>query len=181
MLVILRQNENVIWQGKPSIRLFLPAAAVMLLIIAGVWTAIANLLPAEHGLEISRLVWVVVGALMTIVGIKILRSTKGSQVEISNAIASRATDYLVTSERIAIKVGILSRDFAEEDLVRIRTEVDIHQGLWQSILGIGDISLISTTNKAYTLTSVTNPVRLTDEILNAVLARRKELGVIIRD
>jgi len=50
--------------------------------------------------------------------------------------------YLVTEERVACEVGILSRDISEIDILDLR-DISLHQSLLQRILRTGDVGFSS--------------------------------------
>jgi len=83
--------------------------------------------------------------------------------------------YQVTTERVIVKKGLLSRDYEDIELVRVQ-DVDYKQTLGERILNIGDIVVRSSdpSNPVVTLRNVTHPGKVHEVIRRATQAARQK-------
>ena len=90
--------------------------------------------------------------------------------------------YVVTSDRVRVFTGLLSKDAENVELVRVQ-DVDYHQGVSERLLNIGDITLHSAdpSDPKITLHNVRDPERVSGIIRAAWLAARKRYGVRFRE
>lgn len=90
--------------------------------------------------------------------------------------------YTVTTERVRVRTGLLSKENENVELVRIQ-DVDYRQNLGERILGIGDIHLRSSdpSHPQITLRNVRHPERVHDIIRRGMLAARRRYRFSFQD
>lgn len=90
----------------------------------------------------------------------------------------RAVSYRMTNERIFLKHGIFSKRVQETELFRIK-DVSFSQGIIQRLLGVGNITIISSDQSTpdWTISGVNNPEQLKEMIRTAFRNSRKQEGV----
>ena len=89
--------------------------------------------------------------------------------------------YVVTTDRIRLFSGLLSKDVENIELVRLQ-DVDYHQGLSERVMGIGDITLRSedANDPVALLNNVKDPEQVSAIIRKAWVDARKRYGVQFR-
>jgi len=80
--------------------------------------------------------------------------------------------YFITSYRAVCRVGILSRDVSEIDIIDVR-DISIHQTLWQRMLRIGDVELSSAGRPGVEVTFT--GVKYPQEVVEIVRRRKREI------
>jgi thioester reductase-like protein len=92
------------------------------------------------------------------------------------------TRYELTTQRLRIFSGVLSRDLEEIDLVRVR-DTKVTQNLGERALNMGDIVIVSTdpSKPEFTLESVKDPMEVREKIRAAYLAEQKRRGLSFRE
>ena len=111
-------EETVLWQGSPSQWTNFGAYIVCLLLTAGV---IAGYLFTPE-----RQIWILAGlALPLIYGLSRWWRTRGQR-------------YEITSERIRISTGLLSRRTSEIELYRVR-DYTVEEPFWLRLIGRGNL------------------------------------------
>jgi hypothetical protein len=95
---------------------------------------------------------------------------------------SMVESYLITSERIKIVKGLLSRGVENFELVRVQ-DIDVRQGLDERILGIGDIVIRGQdpSNPEIILRNIPKPNEVYELLRRAWLDARKRYGLQFRD
>ncbi len=90
--------------------------------------------------------------------------------------------YVVTTDRIRLFSGLLSKGVENIELVRLQ-DVDYTQGLSERVLGIGDIALRSAdaSEPVTTMNNVKDPEQVSQMIRKAWLDARKRYGVRFRE
>ena len=90
--------------------------------------------------------------------------------------------YVLTSDRIRLFRGLLSRQVENVELVRLQ-DVDYHQGVTERLLNIGDIQLHSAdaSDPVVVLSNVKDPETVHATIRRAWLDARKRYGVVFRE
>ena len=161
------EDEQAVWQGNPSqilnLHVFLLCALVAggLLFAAFFFSATlgAPWMYVVGGLAVIPLAWAFVRFLQT----KFWR-------------------YELTSERLRIRQGILSRRTDEIELYRVKDYV-LNEPLALRMFGLGDIALTTTddANRNVLLRAIRRPEALRDEIRKYVEIRRQVKGVRITE
>ncbi|MHB9031540.1 MAG: PH domain-containing protein, partial [Anaerolineae bacterium] len=87
---------------------------------------------------------------------------------------SLVTRYVVTTERIRVITGLLSRSHEDIELIRIQ-DIDNRQRFGQRLLGIGSISVTSADPSApnTVLKNVRHPDEVHELLRRAMLTQRK--------
>jgi putative membrane protein len=118
------EGEITIWQGNPSWKsmlLFYVKWTLVSLVAVGVWAALT-----AGGQDVGA-TWFTVAT-----GIGLVLTY------IVGWIRRRSTRYLVTDRRIHIRTGIMSRHERTTHVDRVQN-VNLRQGVFQRLLGIGDV------------------------------------------
>lgn len=103
---------------------------------------------------------------------------EGTPHGLLNPIESHAIRWIVTTQRLRIVRGILSRSTEEIELVRVR-DVSSEQGLTQRALGIGSVIVVGTdaTAPRVILHDVEDPENVKEIIRQAVQEQRRRFHV----
>ncbi len=124
--VELNERETLIWRGHPSARSSI-AFYLKWGFLAVLPVSIAGLLRlADRGTGIDYWKWVLISVLLLVL------------VVVVDLLRRAAQDYLVTSERIRIRRGILSRREQSTLIERVQN-INTNQSLLERMLGIGGI------------------------------------------
>lgn len=91
-------------------------------------------------------------------------------------------DYVITTERIKIITGLLSRHIENFELIRMQ-DIDYKQGLTERMLGVGDIVIRGhdPSDPEITLRNVHNPEEIYELLRRAWLEARKRHGLQFRE
>lgn len=91
---------------------------------------------------------------------------------------SIATEYIITSERLRIIRGLLGKDKADIELIRIQ-DIDQHQSVGERLLSVGDIIIRSHDRSSpdIVLNNVRDPESVHSILRRAVVAARKDQGI----
>lgn len=156
--VTLTAGEEVRWDGHPSLRLVVPSIVLGFALIAA-GAALAVVLDLEGVPQWLPLVLVPVGLL--VVGWAYL--------------VNRSTRYVITSEEVYRKRGLLGRDVAQIRLDRVQNTA-VSQSFGQRLLSYGDVAIYTagTDTMNIVLDDVPDPRRVNrilTEQLDAVAER----------
>ena len=90
--------------------------------------------------------------------------------------------YTVTTERVRVRTGLLSKENENVELVRLQ-DIDYRQSLGDRMLGIGDVHLHSSdpSHPKLTLRNVRHPERVHDIVRRAMLAARRRYRFSFQD
>lgn len=90
--------------------------------------------------------------------------------------------YVVTSERLKIIKGLVSRDIENFELIRVQ-DIDLKQGVGERMLGIGDITIRGhdASEPMVTLRNVPKPEEVYEILRKAWLEARKRHGLQFRE
>ena len=134
----LHQGEQIVFEGHPSWRAVLQFYVVGVILV-GVAAAIGAL---AGGTGISVLAGVVVLAIVLLVGF----------------VKRMGTRYVITTERLHIRRGILSRATQETRIQRVQN-VNTQQSLFARILRVGtvDFDTAGTDDSEFRFVGVSNP------------------------
>jgi uncharacterized membrane protein YdbT with pleckstrin-like domain len=154
----LHRGEEVVFDGHPSWRALL-AFYVSGLVIVGVAAAIGAL---AAGTAIAVVAGVVVLAIVLLVGF----------------VRRMATRYVITTERLHIRRGILSKATQETRVQRVQN-VNTEQSLFERILQIGtvDFDTAGTDDSEFRFIGVGNP----EVVVRAVDKAQREAAATPRD
>jgi len=87
--------------------------------------------------------------------------------------------YRLTSERLFIEIGVLSRTVDQTELVRV-DDVRVHQSLMDRVFGLGSVEVVSTdaTDRNVMIEGIADPDRVAEMVReNMRSLRRKSLFV----
>lgn len=92
------------------------------------------------------------------------------------------TKYVLTTQRLIIRMGLLGRREEQIDLGRVK-DIRLTQGLSDRMIGIGQIEVISTdpSTPSFRLMGVKDPRKVRDLIWTAVNQRRSAMGIRPRE
>jgi len=161
------EEEKPVWQGNPSQLLNLHVF-LMCLLLGGVLIFGAIYFREKLGAP-----WpYVIGALALI----------PFGVAIARYLQTKFWRYELTSERLRIRRGVLSRRTDEIELYRVKDYV-LSEPFVLRMFGLGDIVLTTTddANRTVLLKAVRRPTSLRDEIRKHVEVRRQVKGVRITE
>lgn len=90
--------------------------------------------------------------------------------------------YVITTQRVKVVKGMLSRDVENYELIRIK-DLDMKQGLGERMLGIGDIKIKGSdaSSADVVLRNVSKPEEVYEILRKAWLEARKNYGLQFRD
>jgi hypothetical protein len=103
---------------------------------------------------------------------------EGAPHGLLNPIESHAIRWVLTTERLRVIRGILTRSTEEIELTRVR-DVSVEQGLTQRALGIGSITVVGTdaTAPSLILHDIEEPEQVMELIRQAVREQRRRYRV----
>lgn len=162
---------------------------------SAVWKAISNsgvdvsVLPSEQQAKIVdavadeslKVVNEMMGEITSAAGTRPPVDDKETVVWEGRPFLSLVENYLITSERIKISRGLLSKDYDNFELIRIK-DIDITQALTERMLGLGDIHILGAdaSTPDVTLRNISNPNEVYELLRKAWMAARKKYGLIFR-
>lgn len=151
MALNLGAGEQVVFEGHPSWRAILGFYIKGILIVA----VIAVLLRLIFDTGTALLTLLVVAGSAAVVLIGFLRRW--------------ATRYTITTRRLNIKHGIISRDVQETKIERVQ-DVNYRQSLYQRIMQIGDVDFDTAAQDSsgdFVFAGVANPEEVVDRVHHA--------------
>lgn len=91
----------------------------------------------------------------------------------------RSSKYRLTSERLFVTKGLITKQRRELDLYKLK---DLHfdQGIMQRLLGIGDVT-VETNGERITLSGIKDPEGMKERIRYAAQADRYEKGITYQE
>ena len=169
-------REETLWRGTPSPILLIGKIATLVLILVAIpliayffaSTVTYDLAKARNIRMTGWVIAAILGAAQLVVVIVAWMKL-------------RTTMYIVTNQRVMIEQGILTKTVNEIDL-RYVDDSQFFQGLTDRILGIGNVTLISSdaNTPTYTLRSVRDP-RGVREMVRTHAYRVSQRQIITRD
>jgi uncharacterized membrane protein YdbT with pleckstrin-like domain len=167
--------ERELWQGRPSAKALVgtiaSAALFTAVVIIGVYLAYGPLLgalgdaSAQLRREVARnrdTVWMAaVAVVVLLVGGRLLKLAWRVAV-------LKGHHYRITNQRMVIESGVFSRNIEEIDM-RTVEDLQFQQSMFERLLGIGDITVISSdrTNAHTRLVGLGRPRELRELLRNA--------------
>jgi uncharacterized membrane protein YdbT with pleckstrin-like domain len=123
--VVTDPGESLLFHGHPSwfSMLNLHLKGLLAAVLAGVIVGLASAV-AESTVQVG---WVV-GAVLAVLAVVLL----------VGFVRRRATTYTITSQRLTIRLGLVSRELHETRLERVQN-VGARQSLMERLLGIGTV------------------------------------------
>lgn len=153
-------TETLIWRGTPSQWTNFGAYFLCLLLAAGV-VAAYFLVPGEPPNPL-----ILIGLVIPFIW------------ALSRWLANRCRRYEVTSERVKITTGLLSRQTSEIELYRVR-DYSVVEPFWLRLVGCGDVVLVTAdrTTPQIVLHAVPHAATLKDRIRTETERMRQRRGV----
>lgn len=147
--------EKEVWVGRPTIGSLAGRFTFAGVCVLGVIGGLAYLL-RRFGEEWRTFWWVVASALLGVLGLWLLVSIVKTKLTLK---------YRLTTERLVIERGFLSKRTEEVDLLRV-DEATVHQGLFDRLANVGNIVITSTepSDPLYIVVGVEQPVELKEKI-----------------
>lgn len=151
--------EETLWKGTPSPKVLIGRVVGLIVIAllipyAAHWAA-DHTPDLEQAARIVKVGWVLTAIVFVFQLVRLLTAF----------MRIRSTLYTITSQRIIIESGILSKAVSEIDL-RTIDDTQFFQSLSARMLGIGNVTLVSSdkTTPTFVLRSVENPRTLRETI-----------------
>jgi uncharacterized membrane protein YdbT with pleckstrin-like domain len=148
----LGAGEQVVFEGHPSWRAILGFYLKGILIV-GVIAALVALLGGGSDAALITLIVLIGAAIVVLVGFLRRWSTR----------------YTITTRRLNIKHGIISRDVQETKIERVQ-DVNYRQSLYQRIMQIGDVDFDTAAQDSsgdFVFAGVANPEQVVDRVHHA--------------
>lgn len=151
--------EETLWRGTPSAVVLLGPLIVIVIAAVAIQLlarfAAGRALDFEASERILVIGWWATGIVVLVLVIRLLMSL----------LRIRGTLYTITSQRVMIERGLVSKSLSEIDL-RYVDDTLFQQGVLDRILGIGNVTLISSdkSTPTYTLHGVPDPRNLRETI-----------------
>ena len=149
MALNLGSDERVIFEGHPSWRAILDFYVKGILIVAVIFALLLWLASTP----LAVLVLIAGSALVVLIGF----------------IRRVSTDYMITTRRLYIKHGIISRDVQETKIERVQY-VNYRQSFMQRMLQIGDVDFDTAARDSdgdFVFAGVAQPAQVTDRVHHA--------------
>ncbi len=163
--------EETLWKGTPSPRVLVGRVIGLIVIVIAIpWAAhwLAGRTNAiDQQASIVKIGWWVTGIIFLIQLVRLVIAL----------MRIRSTQYTITTQRILIENGVLSKSLHEIDL-RTVDDTQFYQSFIARILGIGNVTLISTDKQAPVLVlhSIPDPRNLRETIrTNAYRMSQRQL------
>lgn len=158
----LHEGERLLYQGRPaarsSISFFIRWGSLALL--PGVLATVLDRLDVATGLDLYQ--WWMISILLLLI------------VIIRDAIRRVAVRYTVTTERIHIRRGLLSRKEQSTDIDRVQN-VNTSQSLLERSLNIGSVDFdtagTNVSDSDFTFNGVSNPLGLVQRLQGYMIER----------
>jgi uncharacterized membrane protein YdbT with pleckstrin-like domain len=145
-------GEEVIYEGHPSWRGILSfyAKGLGLALVAGMVAALASLI-FDDGVKAGWIVAAALGVLIVVVLVGLVKRM--------------ATTYTVTSQRLRIREGILSKRTKETRLHRVQN-VNTHQTVIDRLLRVGkvDFDTAGTDDYEFAFTGISDPHGIAEKV-----------------
>jgi uncharacterized membrane protein YdbT with pleckstrin-like domain len=148
----LGAGEQVVFEGHPSWRAIL-GFYIKGILAVGVIAALVALLDSGSDAALITLIVVVGAAIVVLIGFLRRWSTR----------------YTITTRRLNIKHGIVSRDVQETKIERVQ-DVNYRQSLYQRIMQIGDVDFDTAAQDSsadFVFAGVANPEQVVDRVHHA--------------
>ena len=152
MALNLGAGEQIVFEGHPSWRAILGFYLKGILIV-GVIAALVALLGGGSDAALITLIVVIGATIVVLVGFLRRWSTR----------------YTITTRRLNIKHGIISRDVQETKIERVQ-DVNYRQSLYQRIMQIGDVDFDTAAQDSsgdFIFAGVANPEEVVDRVHHA--------------
>lgn len=149
---LLGDDESILRELRPHWRMLIPAALWTALTMAALVVLSRSPLGLEGGLQTAVVVFVLV-VWLVVVGARVTRWW--------------FTQYVLTTERIVVRTGMVARSGTEIPLERI-SNVLFNQGVFERLLGFGDVLIESAGSQGQSrLANIPDPEAFQSEVYRA--------------
>jgi hypothetical protein len=168
-------NEEILWEGNPSLKaMAVSVAATALFAIVlpvAVYLAYAPVrdLVVHTSRDAANLVVEHEDGARTVIILAVVAAVGARLVRLGwRTVVLRSHRYGVSNQRIMVESGVLSKSLAEID-VRTIDDITFHQTLVERLMGIGEIAIRSSdpTNPRVRLVGVPDPRQVRELIRNS--------------
>ena len=144
-------KEETVWSGSPSMALLAGRIAALIGFAVGIPLLayfIAGLAEESEGAGLVTAGWVVTAGLVLILLISI----------VGGMVVLRSTQYTITNQRLLTESGLFTKRVDEIDM-RLIDDSHFHQGFVHRMLGIGNVTVMSTDKNTpvFTMRGVRDP------------------------
>jgi uncharacterized membrane protein YdbT with pleckstrin-like domain len=167
-------SEQTLWRGSPSPSLLAGQLFALLLMLFGIPLMthfFASTMPDQSRTAgVVRFGWIATAGVVALMGTAL----------VIGWIKLRSTTYTVTNQRVLIEQGVVTKTVDEIDLRYVDDSL-FQQGLVDRILGIGNVTLISSdkTTPRYVLRSISDP-RGVRELIRAQAYQNSQRQIFTR-
>jgi hypothetical protein len=108
--------------------------------------------------------------------------TDEATIWVGRPFLSLVESYVITSERVKIITGLVSREIENFELIRIQ-DIDFKQNVGERLFGLGDITIRGhdTSDPTITLRNIAKPEEIYELLRRAWLEARKRYGLQFRE
>jgi uncharacterized membrane protein YdbT with pleckstrin-like domain len=145
----LGPGEEIVFEGHPSWRAIL-GFYIKGILVVGIIAAIVALVGGGSDAALITLIVVVGAVLVVLIGF----------------VRRVATRYTITTRRLNIKHGIISRDVQETKIERVQ-DVNYRQSVFQRIMQIGDVDFDTAADSSesdFIFAGVANPEQVVEQV-----------------
>jgi len=159
-----REPEGEVWSGRTSAKHYAGRIAIWLLAIVAAAVLLALLASTIEAFTGKHVFWIVV----------VLLLASGVWVIGGIFLGILGCHYRLTTERLFIERGILSRTIDQTELIRV-DDVRMRKSLTDRLFGLGTVSIISTdsTDAALEVEGITEPEKVAEAIRSRMRTLRK--------
>lgn len=157
-------KERVLWEGRLSWKAY--GIWFLLLVALAIAFLVYFILQLIKGN--ANVKWIGYAELIVWLGLDIYLTLKVLKLILS-------CKYRVTTQRLFIERGIISRTVDEIELVRV-DDVTVHQGLFGRLFNVGDVTVVSTdaSDAQLLMRGIEDPVGVKEKIREYTQKRRKK-------
>lgn len=162
-------HEEELWRGSPSQWLNLKVNVIWVLIFVALFVS-SKILKANASMlpEVPPNLFLLIAAVLALICL----------VHCAwRAIKLLSTHYTVTTQRVRVVRGILSKDVQEIELFRVK-DTSAHQSFFLRLFGLGNVRIMSSdaVNQLIFLRAVSKPLNLRERIRQEVFVLRQKLA-----
>jgi uncharacterized membrane protein YdbT with pleckstrin-like domain/DNA-directed RNA polymerase subunit RPC12/RpoP len=157
------ESEQIVLELRPSPRAFLGRIALAVLLPAVVLGLVMAFWPSTKGLSMQLFTVIVVLPILICAGLLL-----------SVWVHTVSLLYTLTTERLFVRRGLLSKRIEEVELFRVK-DVKVVQSALERMLGFGDVTVYSSDDSmpVFHIASVSRPVEVKEEIREFYRAARR--------
>jgi membrane protein YdbS with pleckstrin-like domain len=163
--------EEVYFEGSPLLRGAM-GQNLLWILLGAILIALAIVTPVLFKQVQSKIPWWV-NLILAVIGLIFI---------LIPIIRTKTIRYRVTNYRIDFERGLLSKDIDTLELWHVE-DIRFHQSLFDRMLGVGDVTVISRddTMPLLDMRSIPNPRPLYEQLKQRVIAVKRQRGVVKMD